>query len=183
MRILGIDPGSQYLGLGCVEARGRSFVWIGHRVVNVTARGEKSLESRLRLIHSGVLGALEAWQPHAVAAEEVFFAKNAQSAIKLGQARGAALVAAAVAGLPIFEYPPTVVKQTVTGSGRAEKDQVERMVKAILGRGLPKELEFERADASDALAIAICHLQHRHERLILERPSREKRMAPPEPPR
>lgn len=166
MRVLGIDPGSNFLGLACVEAKGNSFVWIGHQVVVVSEGKDKSLEARLRAIHEGVQSALDLWRPEAAAVEEVFFAKNPKSAIKLGQARGAALIGAAVRGLPIFEYSATLVKQTVAGSGRAEKEQVERMVRAILGAH-GKGLHFEKADASDALAIAICHLQHRHKHRVL----------------
>ena len=177
MRILGIDPGSNFLGLGCVEASGSSLTWIGHRLLRVNPGGEQPLSSRLRTIHQGLLEALELWAPEAVAIEEVFFAKNAQSALKLGQARGASLVGAAILGLEIFEYPATVVKQTVTGSGRAEKQQVQRMVRAILGRSLPAALEFEREDVSDALAVAICHLQHRHQRKILQ-PRTAKKAGP-----
>lgn len=167
MRVLGIDPGSNFLGLGCVEARGSSFHWIGHRLLKVNPGGSQPLHERLRLIHEGLLGALAAWKPEAVAVEEVFFAKNAQSALKLGQARGAALVGAAAQGLEIFEYPASTVKQTVAGTGRAEKGQVQRMVLAILGRTLPAGEAFEREDVSDALAVAICHLQHRHRQGVL----------------
>lgn len=165
MRVLGIDPGSNYLGLGCVEAKGNAFSWIGHKVVRVNVGGSVPHDQRLKTIYLAVFESLEAWQPQAIAVEEVFFAKNAQSALKLGQARGAALVAAALRELPVFEYSATLVKQTVTGSGRAEKGQVERMIRAILGNSL----EFDRADASDALAVAVCHLQHRHKHAVLEK--------------
>ncbi len=178
MRVLGIDPGSNYLGLGCVEAKGNTFTWIGHRLLRVNPGGEQSLSARLKMIHEGLLDALSAWSPEALAVEEVFFAKNPQSALKLGQARGASLVGAAVLGLEIFEYPATVVKQTVTGSGRAEKEQVQRMVRAILGKSIPLTMEFEREDVSDALAVAITHLQHRHKRQILQpRPKMPKKLG------
>lgn len=174
--MLGIDPGSNYLGLGCVEADGSAFRWVGHRLLRVNPGGEQQLSSRLKTIHEGLLEALGAWRPECVAVEEVFFAKNAQSALKLGQARGASLVGAAMANLEIFEYPASIVKQAVTGSGRAEKSQVQTMVRAILGRSLPAAQGFEREDVSDALAVAICHLQHRH-RADLLRPGREKRLG------
>lgn len=177
MRVLGIDPGSNFLGLACVEARGNSFAWIGHTVVVVAEGKDKSLGARFRAIHEGVKQAMELWRPEAVAAEEVFFAKNAQSALKLGQARGAALMVPALHGLPLFEYSATIVKQTVTGSGRAEKEQVQHMVRAILGAH-GKTLEFQRSDASDALAVAICHLQHRHKQSVLGRSAAEKRVGP-----
>jgi len=168
MRVLGIDPGSNFLGLGCVEASGSTFRWVGHLLVRVNPGGEQPLSSRLKTIHEALLGALELWKPNCISVEEVFFAKNPQSALKLGQARGAALVGAAAQGLEIFEYSASIVKQTVSGSGRAEKEQVQRMVRAILGRSLPAEAKFEREDISDALAIAICHLQHRQKKKILE---------------
>lgn len=167
MRVIGIDPGSQYLGLGCVEAKGNSFQWIGHRVVKVV-KDTNDLSDRLKRIVLAVQEAMDLWKPTAISVEEVFFAKNAKSALTLGQARGAALVPAAIAGLPIFEYSATLVKQTVTGSGRAEKEQVQRMVRALLAGKAGAALEFDRADASDALAVAICHLQHRHKHLIIQ---------------
>lgn len=175
MRVLGIDPGSNYMGLACVEAHGNSLRWIGHRVVRVV--GDREIAPRLKLIHEAVEEAIALWKPTAVAVEEVFFAKNAQSALKLGQARGAAIASAALLDLPVFEYPATVVKQAVTGSGRAEKEQVERMVRAILGKSLPAGEEFKRADASDAVAVAICHLQHRHRAAILKESKPEKRLG------
>ncbi len=180
MRVLGIDPGSNFLGLGCVEASGNAFSWVGHRLLIVNPGGARSLAERLKTIHEGLLAALSAWSPDSVAVEEVFLAKNAQSALKLGQARGASLVGAAILGLPIFEYPATLVKQTVTGSGRAEKVQVQRMVRAILGRSLLEGADFERSDVSDALAVAICHLQHRHKHQILNPTGtmRQKKFGP-----
>lgn len=161
MRVMGIDPGSNFLGLGCVEAKGNSFSWIGHKVIRLNSGGTVPHELRLKSIYENVQEALGLWTPTAVAVEEVFFAKNAQSALKLGQARGAAIVAAALRELPVFEYSATLIKQTVTGSGRAEKEQVQKMIRAILGAA-GGTLQFDRDDASDALAIAICHLQHRH---------------------
>ncbi len=177
MRVLGIDPGSNFLGLGCVEAQGNSFRWVGHMLVRVNKGGDQPLHARLKTIHEHLLAALDLWKPECVAVEEVFFAKNPQSALKLGQARGAALVGAAMQGLEIFEYSASIVKQTVSGSGRAEKEQVQRMVKAILGKSLPAETKFEREDISDALAVAICHLQHRHKRAILQ-PKAELKASP-----
>lgn len=171
---MGIDPGSNFLGLACVESRGSGFHWVGHEVLKVNPRGDTQLAERLRIIHEGVRAAIVRWAPESVAVEEIFFAKNAQSALKLGQARGAALAVAAVSGLPLFEYSATKVKQAVTGSGRAEKDQVEKMVRLILGAS-KNPLVFERADASDALAIAICHLQHAR----LFQQGLKKELAPP----
>lgn len=177
MRVLGIDPGSNFLGLGCVEAQGSTFRWVGHLLVRVNPGREQSLSARLKTIHESLVASLDLWKPDAVAVEEVFFAKNAQSALKLGQARGAALVGAATLGLEIFEYSASIVKQTVSGSGRAEKEQVQRMVKAILGRSLPSNIVFEREDVSDALAVAICHLQHRHKAKLLTPAARQKNLG------
>lgn len=162
MRVLGIDPGSRYLGLGCVEAKGSSLVWVGHQVVQVFSTKERELDwdERMKAIYSSVQNAIEEWKPQAFAVEEVFMAENAKSALKLGQARGAAIVAAANKGISLFEYSATIVKQTVTGSGRADKQQVQHMVRVLLS-SQQKRLEFTREDASDALAIAICHLQYR----------------------
>lgn len=137
----------------------------------------QSLSARIKTIHEGLLEALSLWSPDCVAVEEVFFAKNAQSALMLGQARGASLVGAAMHGLEIFEYPAATVKQTVSGSGRAEKLQVQAMVRAILGRSLPANTEFEREDVSDALAVAICHLQHRHRQNILSPLPAQKKLG------
>lgn len=159
MRILGIDPGSNFMGLGCVETHGSRLLCIGHSVIKVSAGGEKDLATRMRTIYLAVEKHIEVWKPEAVAVEQVFFAKNAQSALKLGQARGAALAAASMANLPVFEYSATLVKQTVAGSGRAEKEQVEKMVRLLLGTSLEARGKVQRLDATDALAIAICHAQ------------------------
>lgn len=177
MRVLGIDPGSNFLGLGCVEGKGNALTWIGHEVVKVAEGKDLSLSARFRAIHAGVQAAIREWQPQVVAVEEVFFAKNPKSALKLGQARGAALLLPALEGLEIFEYSATVVKQTITGSGRAEKEQVQHMVKALLRGGCKNPLEFQRADASDALAIAICHLQHRHRHALVSGAKAEKNLG------
>jgi crossover junction endodeoxyribonuclease RuvC len=156
MRILGIDPGSRVLGLGCVELNARSLRWIGHGAIRIPA--DEGLAGRLRAIVAAVERAVKQWGPSAVAVEEVFFAKNPKSALLLGQARGAALAVAASHGFEIFEYSATKVKQSVTGSGRAEKEQVQRMVEALLKSTLPPN-SIKKADAADALAVALCHIQ------------------------
>jgi len=183
MRILGIDPGSRFLGLGCVEAKGSSFLWIGHCVEKIVISDTGDISDRLKQIVHAVQKALDLWKPEAISVEEVFFAKNVKSALVLGQARGAALVAPSLLGLPIFEYSATLVKQTVTGSGRAEKEQVQRMVKAILGPKSSIPLVFDREDASDALAVAICHLQHRHRHSLTAKSKTEKSLGSPSPQR
>ncbi len=171
MRILGIDPGSNWLGLGCVEAKGSALHCVGHSAVRIEAEEGLGWSSRLKGIFEAVDEAIRIWQPDCVAAEQVFFAKNVESALKLGQARGAALAAAALKGLPIHEYAPTTIKQAVTSSGRSDKDQVFRMVKLLLGASLADKGDLARHDASDALAIAICHAQHRHKAAILRKSS------------
>ena len=160
------------MGLGCVESRGSALACVGHFVVKV--KGE-SFGERLAVISRAVSEALTLWQPAQVAVEEVFFAKNAQSALKLGQARGAALTAVALAGISISEYPPTMIKQSVSGSGRADKDQVHRMITMLLGASLKALPDLDRHDASDALAVAICHLQQsRLSTRISQSPTRNK---------
>jgi crossover junction endodeoxyribonuclease RuvC len=151
MRILGIDPGSRVLGyavLDCDAARRLRYVECG--VVEAT-RGER-LERRLVEIAAGLEEVIAELAPTAAAAEDVFAAVNVRSALLLGQARGAALVVCGRAGLAVHAYAPATVKQAVTGRGRAPKEQVARMVQAILSlKKLP------RADAADALAVAVAH--------------------------
>jgi crossover junction endodeoxyribonuclease RuvC len=161
MRVLGIDPGSTYMGLGCVEVRGSKLICIGHKLVRAKSANDESWGSRLKIIYQSVYDAINLWQPNVASVEKVFFAKNADSALKLGQARGAALAAVAMQDLEIAEYPATTIKQAITSSGRAEKEQVFQMVKLLLGDSLKAAGELERHDSSDALAIAICHTQQR----------------------
>lgn len=150
MRVVGIDPGTVRTGYGVVEtAEGRL-----RRVASgVIAPGRsEALELRLLGIHDGLLEVIESHRPEAAAVEDVFFAKHAQGALKLGHARGVCLLAAARAGLPVFSYPPALVKRSISGHGRADKEQVARLVTMLLGLpGLPAP------DESDALSIAICH--------------------------
>lgn len=150
MRVLGIDPGTQRTGWGVVERRGTRMVHHGHGLI--VTRRDATLEGRLLAIFEGLAAVLEEYRPGAVAVEDVFHAKHAASALKLGHARGVALVAAARAGLTVQAYPPARVKRVVTGYGAADKVQVARMIAAFLGLAEPP-----RADAADALAIALCH--------------------------
>ena len=152
MRVLGIDPGSRFCGFGAVEDAGGTGVrHLGHGVL---ALGEgEALENRLRVLHDGLTRELRAHRPDVVAIEEVYAARNARSALVLGQARGVALLAAAQCGARVRSFPASVIKQAVTGTGRAEKDQVGRMVAVLLGITIQG-----RHDASDALAAAICGL-------------------------
>ncbi len=162
MKILGIDPGTRRTGWGVIEPWGPRAKVVAAGVISAPAKG--SLEARLKLIHDGLARVIAEHRPSCVAVEDIFFAKHASAALKLGHARGVALLAAANAGLRVEAYPPALVKRTVAGRGRADKDQVARLVGAILGlRELPP------VDASDALAIAITHLQASRARAVTGR--------------
>ncbi len=151
MKVFGIDPGSERTGYGCVETDGRR-----HRLVifgTISAKAGDSFPARLARIHRELSSLLATCRPDCVAVENVFHAANVRSALKLGHARGVAMLAAVEAGCEVAEYTPAEVKRAVVGYGRAEKHQVQQMVKLLLG--------LDRApsphDASDALAVALCH--------------------------
>jgi len=150
VRVLGIDPGTRVVGWGVVEREGsrlRAVAWGALR-----ARASDEVPERLRVLHEGVRGLLAEHRPDLVAIEDAFFGKGARAALALGEGRGAAMVAAALAGIPVRQYPPATVKKAVTGRGSAAKGQVGAMVRVLLGlRAIP-----EPADAADALAVAIC---------------------------
>lgn len=156
--ILGIDPGSRFTGYGVIQQQGRTFTYLGSGCIKALSQGE-DLASRLQTIFSGVSEIILQFKPDRFAIEQVFMAKNPDSALKLGQARGAAIVAATNSGLTISEYSARQIKQAVVGTGGADKSQVQHMVKTILRLpGTPQ------ADAADALAVALCH-GHSHESL------------------
>lgn len=150
--ILGIDPGSLFTGYGVVTEANGFLQCLAFGVIE--SKPTQEMSQRLLSIGQGLNEILAKYKPTAVSLEKTFFAKNADSAAKLGQARGVCLYESARAKVKIFEYNPTEVKKGLTGSGRAEKDQVQMMVKALLG--LPG---IGRYDASDALALAIHHLR------------------------
>ncbi len=155
MRVLGIDCGTERTGYGLIESDGTR-----HRLVAagvITASREEGLAARLRIMAEGLREVIGAHAPDSAAVEEVFYARNASSAIKLAHARGVALLALAEAGLDVGEYSALEVKTSVVGYGRAEKSQVQAMVQSLLG--LPEALKSK--DASDAVAVAICHATHR----------------------
>ncbi len=154
--ILGIDPGSRHTGYGIVVPHGAGFRHIEHGVIAVPA--DRPLGERLLVVFEELGAVIARTRPAAAACERVFLGKNAQSALMLGQARAAAVLAAAVAQVPLFEYAPAAVKQAVIGRGRAEKSQMQMMIKVLLG--LP---ELPPPDAADALAVALCHCQHQVE--------------------
>lgn len=154
MRVLGIDPGSRITGYGVVEQLGSQLIHIDNGAIFTDRAAD--FPGRLKLIFEGLTEVIHRYSPTRVAVEDVFFSTNVRSALKLGQARGAAIAAAVHAGLPVSEYTALQVKQAVVGEGKAAKEQVQRMLKALLN--LP---EVAQADASDALAVAVCHL-HSH---------------------
>ena len=148
--VLGIDPGSRITGYGLVAKEGNRLVHLDNGAIFTDSAND--FARRLERIYQGIGEVIDRYRPDAFAVEQVFFARKVQSALKLGQARGAAIVAGVSAGLPVAEYTAMQVKQAVVGHGHATKDQVQRMVKALLN--LP---EVAQEDASDALAVAICH--------------------------
>jgi crossover junction endodeoxyribonuclease RuvC len=155
MRVFGIDCGTEWTGYGVVESGGRDELCpIAHGVIHLSKRD--SLPHRLTIVFARLNELLAEYAPDIVVIEEVFHAANSKTALKLGQVRGVALLAAASSRLPIAEYAPLLVKSAVCGYGRAEKQQVQFMVARLLRLAEPPESE----DASDALAIAICHLHH-----------------------
>jgi crossover junction endodeoxyribonuclease RuvC len=151
MRVLGIDPGSRFLGYGVVDVRGTRTVHVTSGVIR--ADGKAALAQRLATIFSELKSVIDVFAPESVAVEGVFTHKNARSALVLGHARGVALLLAAQAELEVFEYAPARVKKSVGAGGNDSKDSVARMVERLLA--LPEPLE--RADAYDALAVALCH--------------------------
>jgi crossover junction endodeoxyribonuclease RuvC len=152
VKVFGIDPGSARTGYGCVQSDGSRHRMIACGAITIPAT--HAFPEKLRIIHVELGILIARHQPDVVAIENLFHAANARSALKLGHARGVAMLAAVEAGVPIFEYTPAEVKQSVVGYGRAEKGQVQSMVQLLLGLSEPPA----PFDASDALAIAVCHL-------------------------
>ena len=154
IRILGLDPGLRKTGWGIIVAEGSKLGFVACGCVESDAA--LSLAERLRQLHEGLSRVIADWAPGEAAVEETFVNCDPQSALKLGQARGIALLAPAMAGLGVAEYAANLVKKTVVGVGHADKAQVQMMIRVLL----PKA-ETRSADAADALAVAICHAQHR----------------------
>jgi len=154
VRIIGIDPGLRNTGWGVIEAEGTRLSYVADGSVHSEA--DAPLATRLLQIHTQLAEILLRHAPDEAAIEETFVNKDARATLKLGQARGAAMLAPALAGISVAEYAPNVVKKSVVGAGHAEKDQVKHMVKVLLPRA-----ELNSADSIDALAIAICHAHHR----------------------
>jgi crossover junction endodeoxyribonuclease RuvC len=154
IRIIGIDPGLRRTGWGIIESAGNSLVFIA--CGTVTSDERTDLASRLCQLHEGISAVIHAHMPQEAAVEATFVNKDPVSTLKLGQARGIAMLVPAQAGLPVSEYAPNAVKKSVIGVGHGDKVQIQMMVKVLL----PKA-DFKGADAADALAIAICHAHHR----------------------
>lgn len=166
IRILGIDPGSVVTGYGVIEVQGNHTRYISCGGIRING---DNIGAKMKCVFENIAQVIQEWQPHEASIEQVFLARNADSALKLGQARGAALAALATHDLSIAEYTAKRVKQSVVGKGGASKDQVQHMVKMLLNLTENKQLSPQatnrngelQADAADALAIALCHAQHR----------------------
>jgi len=164
VKILGIDPGLRHMGWGLVEKCGNSLKFLASGTISSNAKAD--LASRLCALHEGLTEVLKTHMPHEAAVENAFVNNNGAATLKLGQARGIAMLAPAQFGLEVAEYAPNAVKKTVIGVGHGDKNQVQLMVKVLM----PKA-EFDSEHSADALAIAICHAQQRGHKEI------EKRIA------
>ena len=152
MRVFGIDPGSERTGYGCIESSGSR-----HRLVicgSLSAPSRATFPEKLHTIHAGLRSLLQRHRPDCVAIEDIFYARNVRSALKLGHARGVALLAASQSSIAVVEYSPAEIKRAVVGYGRAEKTQVQEMIRLLLGL----ESKPSPHDVADALAVAVCHL-------------------------
>jgi crossover junction endodeoxyribonuclease RuvC len=154
IRILGIDPGLRRTGWGLIESDGNRLIHVACGSVETSERA--ALGDRLVVIHDGLIAVIEKYAPHEAAVENTFVNGNAASTLKLGQARGIAMLVPARLGLTVAEYAPNQVKKTVVGAGHGEKAQIRMMIGVLLPKADPQS-----EDAADALAIAICHAHHR----------------------
>jgi crossover junction endodeoxyribonuclease RuvC len=153
MRLIGLDPGLRNTGWGIIESSGSRLRYVADGAVHTDS--DRPLAERLVQLHEGLTAVIAAYRPVAAAVEETFVNKNPTSTLKLGLARGVALLVPALAGLAVAEYPANLVKKSVVGAGHAGKEQVQAMVRILLPGCLT-----ETADAADALAVAICHAHH-----------------------
>ena len=158
-RILGIDPGLRRTGWGVIDIAGNGLSFVASGTVTSNAAGD--LAARLLELHDGLSAILDLYAPAEAAVEQTFVNRDAAATLKLGQARGIALLVPARGGVPVAEYAPNAVKKTVVGAGHAEKGQIRKMVGVLLPRAV-----FDSDEAADALAIAICHAQHRGSRRL-----------------
>lgn len=161
VRIIGLDPGLRNTGWGVIEAEGTRLIHVANGAVH--SDGDASLAERLLQIHSQVLAVLKEFVPDEAAIEETFVNVDGRATLKLGQARGAVMLAPAAMGIPVCEYAPNQIKKSVVGAGHAEKQQVKHMVRVLLPRTVLKT-----TDSADALAIAICHAHYRGAKSLAE---------------
>ncbi len=159
VRIIGIDPGLRHCGWGVVDTCGNrlSFVACG----TISPKTSLALAERLKTLFEELSAVINSFSPHEAAVEETFVSAGARSALHLGQARGVVLMTPAALGLPVGEYAANLIKKSIVGSGHANKEQIQMMVKLLLPGA-----QFKSADAADALAIAICHAHHRTQRAM-----------------
>jgi crossover junction endodeoxyribonuclease RuvC len=165
VRILGIDPGSQATGFGAIDSDGHRHTLVEHGVIRTPA--SYSFPQKLHFIHQRLVEVLDRSRPGEVVVENLFYATNVKSALRLGHVRGVTLIAGVARGLAVFEYSPLEVKQAVVGYGRADKEQVQKMVALLLGLESPPEPD----DVADALAVALCHA---HRMRYLEKVSKAR---------
>ena len=154
IRIIGIDPGLRRTGWGVIETLGNSLKFVDSGTV--TSDGDLDLASRLRQLYDGLSEVVHGFRPNEAAVEQTFVNKDAVATLKLGQARGIALLVPSLAGLQVAEYAPNAVKKAVIGVGHGDKEQIHMMLKVLMPR-----VKFKGSDAADALAIAICHAHNR----------------------
>jgi crossover junction endodeoxyribonuclease RuvC len=159
IRILGIDPGLRRTGWGLIEADGNRLIPIACGSLETSERAR--LSDRLVAIHDGLIEVIERYRPHEAAVEQTFVNTNAAATLKLGQARGIAMLVPARAGLTVAEYAPNLVKKSIVGTGHGEKAQVRMMIGVLLPKADPQS-----EDAADALAIAVCHAHHRTSKIM-----------------
>jgi crossover junction endodeoxyribonuclease RuvC len=162
MRVLGIDPGLRHTGWGVIEMAGNRLTHVANG--RISSDGERTTAERLAQLHDGLMAAIEAWAPLEAAIEETFVNQNPASTLKLGQARGVAMLAPARVSLPVAEYAANAIKKSVVGAGHADKAQIQMMVQRLL-----PGVKFESPDAADALAVAICHAHHMQSRAAWSR--------------
>lgn len=158
IRLLGIDPGLRYMGWGLIDVDGNRLIHVADGVIATDSTD--NVPERLKMLHDGLMALLALHRPAEVAIEETYVNRNGAATLKLGYARGVALLTPALAGVPVTEYAAKTVKLAVVGTGGAEKDQVMMMVRRLLPGAT-----LRRADAADALAVAICHAHHRSSRM------------------
>ena len=159
IRILGIDPGLRRTGWGLIESDGNRLIHIACGSLETSDRAGLSI--RLLAIHDGLISVIERYRPHEAAVEATFVNSNAAATLKLGQARGIAMLVPAMSGLPVAEYAPNLVKKTIVGAGHCEKAQIRMMIGVLLPKADP-----QTEDAADALAIAVCHAHHRRSAVV-----------------